>query len=222
MGSWVERNKERVAGYKKKYRDKNSETLNRKRRENYEINREAMREYHRKWRENNKEHLAQYRKDNNERRCEYNRKWVEENRERVNERARDYYRQSKKDPDFIAKWSMRNMLARVLKLSNTEKKDRTENLLGYSGEELARHIESLMLEGMSFEEKNFHIDHIYPISRYLSEGVADPSVINALSNLAPMYPEDNLSKGAKPLQEWLEERGEGSREWKLYSRLLHR
>lgn len=42
-----------------------------------------------------------------------------------------------------------------------------------------------------------HIDHIVPVSKLVSDGETDPAVINALSNLRPMWAADNLAKGAK-------------------------
>ena len=148
--------------------------------------------------------------------------WYQNNRERSNEYHREYRKKKWKDsPEIMIVSRCRDFVRRFSERFEGKTNFVKSNKLGYSPLELKEHIESLFLEGMSWEDtSSFHIDHIYPVSRYLSEGVTDPAVINALTNLAPMYPEDNLSKGAKTLEEWLSSKGEGSREWNLYSSLL--
>jgi len=70
--------------------------------------------------------------------------------------------------------------------------------LGYTPEELVRHIESLFEDGMSWDNHGeWHIDHVKPISAYLDEGVTDPSIVNALGNLRPLWAKDNLVKGSR-------------------------
>jgi hypothetical protein len=50
---------------------------------------------------------------------------------------------------------------------------------------------------MSWENRDeWHVDHINSIKSYVDDGVTDPKVINALSNLQPLWVEDNLKKGA--------------------------
>jgi len=69
---------------------------------------------------------------------------------------------------------------------------------GYTQEQFIQHIESQFIDGMTWGNRNeWHIDHIKPISLFLKEGVTDPNIINALSNLQPLWAKDNLSKGAK-------------------------
>lgn len=78
------------------------------------------------------------------------------------------------------------------------KTDRTFHLLGYARSDLIRRIESTFSEGMSWENYGeWHIDHIVPISHYISSGETDPKVINALSNLMALWAADNISKGGK-------------------------
>ena len=43
----------------------------------------------------------------------------------------------------------------------------------------------------------WHIDHIKPIVQFAREGITDPKIINALSNLQPLWAEENLRKNAK-------------------------
>jgi hypothetical protein len=83
-----------------------------------------------------------------------------------------------------------------LKRSLTNKTDRTHVLLGYTKDELITHLEAQFLEGMSWDNHGaWEIDHIKPVSLFLKENINDPSVINALDNLQPLWKDDNRQKG---------------------------
>lgn len=93
---------------------------------------------------------------------------------------------------------MRNMIGRVLKRSYSDKTNTTVIMLGYTADQLVEHIESLFAEGMSWDNYGeWHIDHIVPVKWWLDNGVTDPSMINALINLQPLWASDNLIKGCK-------------------------
>ncbi|AVH85447.1 hypothetical protein Rostov1_00057 [Vibrio phage Rostov-1] len=47
----------------------------------------------------------------------------------------------------------------------------------------------------------WHIDHIKPVAQFKREGITDPKIINALSNLQPLWAEENLKKSDKTLDE---------------------
>lgn len=67
--------------------------------------------------------------------------------------------------------------------------------LGCSRDELCSHIESRFTEGMTWENmKEWHIDHVKPLSSF---NVLDPSErkkANHFSNLQPLWAIDNLKK----------------------------
>lgn len=88
---------------------------------------------------------------------------------------------------------MRDSIRRLL----ISKKGRTEDILGYSRDQLVLHLEKQFLKGMSWENKGeWHIDHIIPIAEHLKNGVTDPAVINCLTNLRPIWADANLRKGS--------------------------
>lgn len=102
------------------------------------------------------------------------------------------------DPYFRTKKAVRAMLKRVLRNTNSEKLKSTDAAHGYSPEELKRHIESQFAPGMSWENHGeWHIDHIVPVSYFIENGEKDPSVINALENLQPMWADENMAKSNK-------------------------
>jgi hypothetical protein len=80
-----------------------------------------------------------------------------------------------------------------------------ESLLGYTIEELSRHIERQFTKGMTwdkFMDGEIHIDHIIPVA------FLKPAEINsdefracwALSNLQPLWAKDNREKSDKLLK----------------------
>ena len=59
-----------------------------------------------------------------------------------------------------------------------------------------KHIEDNFKNGMSWDNYGeWHIDHIRPISSFPVD--AKPSEVNALSNLRPLWANENISKGNK-------------------------
>lgn len=94
----------------------------------------------------------------------------------------------------------KRMLRRVLTMARVRKDLPTERLLGYTQSELRIHLESGFAEGMSWHDRSsFHIDHIVPVAHFFRNGIYDPAVINALSNLQPLTPQENRVKSDRVL-----------------------
>lgn len=101
-------------------------------------------------------------------------------------------------PEYKSSVACRNMLKRVLRKGKVNKIGGSYEMLGYDREELMSHLESLFTEGMSWSNYGeWHIDHIVPVSWWLKNGVKDPSMINALINLQPLWKRDNMVKRDK-------------------------
>lgn len=94
-----------------------------------------------------------------------------------------------------ARNASKNMLRRVLVMARVRKDASTELLLGYTKDQLKRHLESQFKPGMSWAAReSFHIDHIRPVADFFRAGIFDPAQINALSNLQVLTPEQNRAK----------------------------
>lgn len=92
----------------------------------------------------------------------------------------------------------KSLLRRILKITGNKKVTKTYEALGYTEKELIAHIEKQFKPGMSWEDReSFHIDHIKPVAAFVREGIFDPKIINALSNLQPLYPDENRKKSDK-------------------------
>lgn len=156
------------------------------------------------------EHCAEARRKRKYRKCAARRRATAEGRAAhleankrylANNRAKvaDYYATKRKtDPDFAMSLWMRNSLRKVLQKSSNKKMSKSEALLGYTGQELRAHIERQFLKGMGWHNRRaWHIDHIVPVAALLKRGVTEPAVINALSNLRPLWADDNKEKRDK-------------------------
>ncbi|WP_461533441.1 hypothetical protein [Sinomicrobium sp.] len=189
-------NRERLLEEKRKYTSENRDIIRERQRKWREENPERIKELWRKWREENPDKVSdsykRWYQENRERKLAQNREWYENNREAYNEAVRKRYNNN---PDVKLATFIRGCLRKTL---NEEKDAPSFEIVGYTPQELREHIESQFIEGMTWENHGeWHIDHIVPISYMIHQGETDPAVINALSNLQPMWAEENLSKGAK-------------------------
>lgn len=137
------------------------------------------------WRSKNKDKLSAYSK-----------KYKNENRDALNKAERD---RRKNDPEFKCLRLCRDILRRTLASTGSKKNNRTFSLIGYTHDELKAHIERQFTKGMCWSKvgSEIEIDHIYPLSKMIKEGVKDPAIINALSNLIPRWKDENRKKGSK-------------------------
>jgi hypothetical protein len=200
------------------YYQKNAEKVIKQTREYLERNKEKMlewkREYSRKWYIENQEHIK-----------EYSKKYYEENKSKERERSKRFFENnpdyrknySKKwkenNPDYEKEW-LRNKreidpafrlsknLGRHIRESINRCKGgyHWEDLLGFTLQELKEHLEKQFKSGMTWNNYGiWHIDHIRPISSFSFNSYKDKEFKEcwALSNLQPLWAEDNLKKGNK-------------------------
>lgn len=146
----------------------------------YKENREVILKNNKEWRQNNKD-----------RRNEYMREWRANNKELYN----SYQRKRRKTPEGKMEGFCRNALKRCLKYKNGKK---TSEILGYTKDDLVKHIESQFSKGMKWSNHGeWEIDHIVSVAEMIASGVRDPKAINSLSNLRPIWRFENRSKGGR-------------------------
>lgn len=137
-----------------------------------EANAEKCRQRTRDWRAKNKEARAAYQR-------EYMR----------NLRATDPVRKLRRDfSSYVSISLSRRGLYKAGKLAD---------ILGYTAEELARHIERQFVHGMSWDNRSeWHIDHIIPLASFCFASTDDPEFKRAwsLPNLRPVWKHENLKK----------------------------
>jgi hypothetical protein len=203
-----ERYREYYKEYNKKYWEKNKERLkieNRERYKKYSKDPEAIKRKHKsqkKYAMKNREKIlayhAKYRAENKE---EINRKireWYYKNTKKVKERIKIYNKVYRNTLHFKIKDNMRRRIRTALKKDGGKKTKRTMKLVGCTAEQLKQHIEKQFKPGMSWEQRNsFHIDHIIPCASFDLTKLSQQKKCFHYTNLQPLYPIENIKKGAK-------------------------
>lgn len=172
-----------------------------------ELNREHVTENRKRWRNENKEALDQYRimyELKNKEKVQQRRKaYRNNNKEKYRELARQYYKEVKsKNPKYKIRKNMAQLIRNSLK--NQKKNVHWEQLVGYTLSELTEHLEVQFLPGMSWDNYGFwgwHIDHKKPVAWFSFTSYEDPEFKEcwSLSNLQPLWCEDNWRKGARTI-----------------------
>lgn len=145
--------------------------------------------------------------------------WRKANREKINAQVRANYHSRKQGTtrkrqtyeEFKAKKTkyvmgryhsepafklMMNLRRRVrLALEGNSKSAATQALLGCTVDELLKHLEAQFTEGMTHD--NIDVDHIVPCASFNLEDPQQQRRCFHFSNLQPLFPTDNQSKGAK-------------------------
>lgn len=171
-------------------------------RASYHKNKDKAKETHRRWREKNREKRLEYcrnwHRKNREQSLAVSRKWKKENPDAVREYERTHKKQRlKNDPLFKLARNCRIRIHSVLgKKSSAKTGSRMWKLLGCTGEELAKHLESQFVDGMSLDNYGqWHIDHITPLASANTED--EIKALCHYTNLQPLWAIDNIKKGAK-------------------------
>ena len=189
-----------------------------------ESNRDRVRQLRAKWAEENPEKIKamkdawlasnpSYEKDRSRRRREVftedDRKTAAQRQSSWRNRNPDKVRVSNKksnekrmaNPKGKLEITIRNGMMRGIK-KGSKAGARTFDILGYTVDELFAHLESLFSAGMTWDNHGrggWHIDHIIPLSafNYHTPHDMDFKLAWSLSNLQPLWQEENLRKHAK-------------------------
>lgn len=115
--------------------------------------------------------------------------------DRRNRDMKLFYKEFYKKNIHLFAW--RNLLKNYLNRRGIIKNDKTQNILGYSSDELKYHLESLFTSDMSWSNygKYWQIDHIIPVSLFKEDTPA--TIVNCLKNLRPLEKFENNSKSNK-------------------------
>lgn len=101
-------------------------------------------------------------------------------------------------PEAVARRKMRSTAKNALRrsLRGAAKVGRTSELLGYTPDALRAHLEGQFLPGMSWDNYgDWEVDHRRPIASFPLD--APLRVVNALTNLQPLWKMDNRRKHAR-------------------------
>jgi len=184
--NYYHKNKKEISEKKKKYYRENKELFRERRKKNYARSRDNELKQMKEWKANNREKIKEYNK-------EY--KSTKEFREYRNEYQRDQYANNEL---YKLRKTISTFCWRVTDAVKQQKELQSLEYLGCSLDEFKLHIESLWLEGMTWENHGvdgWHIDHKIPLDWFVKNS-DDPWEANYFTNLQPLWAADNLSKGA--------------------------
>lgn len=123
------------------------------------------------------------------------REWRRENPERVKELKKRY---SDKKASTIKGRLSSNMASGIYKSLKRKKNGyHWESLVGFTAEQLKKHLEAQFVDGMSWDNYGkWHIDHIIPITffQYSSFNDVEFKMCWRLENLQPLWASDNIRK----------------------------
>lgn len=88
------------------------------------------------------------------------------------------------------------MVSISLKATGKIKDRNTKKLLGYTYCDLKEHITSHP-NWNDLQDKDWHLDHIFPIKAFMDYKIFDLQIINALDNLRPLEAKANMQKQGK-------------------------
>jgi len=189
--------------HKKEYTKQNEKHLEECRKARYEQNKEHFRNLRKeRYKGRNKliyaERTAAHYIKNRDTYCARTKKYYAENKALIISKSKQQKkRQYETDPLFRAKIKLRGVVRSTFKRIGKSKPTNTLKLLGCSWEEAKLHFEKLFQPGMSWNNMNeWHIDHIRPVADWKEDEL---HLMNHISNLQPLWAEDNLIKGSKIL-----------------------
>ncbi|WP_144340249.1 HNH endonuclease [Sinorhizobium sp. BJ1] len=202
LKKWKEENPDKVAAASKRSAAKNAEKIKIKGKEYYERNKENILVKASEYRSANKDAIKISKKkhyeNNRDEVIAASLKWAADNPEKVRERVQRSNKKRRKSLKIRLEESVSTYMRRGL-LGGSAGERRTFEILGYTSEQLKRHIEAQFVDGMTWGNwgiRGWHIDHIVPLTAFNYETPDDPDFKKAwaLSNLQPLWAADNIRK----------------------------
>jgi predicted nucleic acid-binding Zn ribbon protein len=112
---------------------------------------------------------------------------------------------SKRCREIIGK-KIYKMMQTCYNAIGTQKADRSHKVLGYTPNQLLKHIQTFPQWG-KLKKKSWHLDHKFPIIAFVENNINDISLICCLENLQPLAGKENCSKNGTydqaAFEEWL-------------------
>ena len=184
--------KKRQMDYNKNWRRKNPERVKELRRKWDKENPEKKKEMDKKYREENRDRLLRQKR-------EYSQRLDVKERRRKSGYGKRYYHRKIKDPTWRLNHNIHIEVWRDLK--KNKRNINWEKLVGYTKEDLIKHLESQFIIGMTWENYGsyWEIDHIIPRSafNFTSPDDSQFKFCWSLNNLQPLECSKNRSKGNK-------------------------
>jgi hypothetical protein len=184
---------------------KNKEHLLRLAKLYYQTHKEERKKHLQETKEKQKEYAKKYysKPEVKLARQQYGKEYRKNNQEKIKKHARDYKEKRnlkhaermKTDPLYKVKCALRCAVKTAFYRIKENKPTKSANLLGCTWQEAKTHIENLWQEGMNWDNYGqWHIDHKRPVSSFAKNEL---HLMNHISNLQPLWANDNFAKGDK-------------------------
>lgn len=195
--NYYEANKNNILKKRKIYRQNNPDKIQASKKKYYFNNKDVIIEKYNKYRAANIDRIREvqrvYSNNNREKLFTKNKEWRTKNLHNTAAYWRSRY---KNDEQYKLRVICRQLVRRMVLSTGAKKNFKSQEILGYTPDQLKAHITSKFKPGMSWDNYGeWHIDHIIPISSATTfyEGLK----LSQLDNLQPLWAEENLTKGCK-------------------------
>jgi len=147
-----------------------------------------------------KTYLAKYHSKNRDKilksRVEYHKKYRKENRDAIRKRQKKYKRSLKgRLLENVRKRVHQYVYAHI---NHKKVRDIVKEDIGCSVDFLIQYLEKKFKPGMNWDNYGeWHIDHIFPVSKVNLENEEELQKVCHYSNLQPLWAKENMSKGSK-------------------------
>ena len=204
--AYREANKEKVAAGKKRCYEAKKEYYSESRKNKYRENREQILAGQAEYRRNNKEKIRAsnlaYKAANREilskKQVEYQRRVADKRREYIKKYVKE---RRQTDKLYALRTNIRSRFKFELAKRGESKWIKVNGYLGCSWLELQEYLKSQFTDGMSWDNYgDWHVDHIIPLA--IAENRDELIKLCHHTNLRPLWASDNISKGAKILDEF--------------------
>jgi hypothetical protein len=203
MRNLTEAQKARLAENLRRWRAENPERYRQTRRAWEARNAVRMKRARREWQAKNRDRINALARARYAANPELGRLKLKQKRQRAGAKYRQQIKRSRTKVRSTPEGRIYHRIGQSIRsaLRGAKRRCRWELILGYSREELCRHLESQFTSGMTWEKflaGQIDIDHIRPrmTFSYLSLRDAQFKECWALSNLRPMWAHENRSRGA--------------------------
>ncbi len=195
--NWAHR--EKIIKYLKAYYQNHKEEAKKYRKTYYQNHKEELDILNKKYQQNHKKEMSKYRKKCYQKHKEQRKMYGREYCQRPEVKKRKEIR-FKIEPKYKLKKNISNLIR--ISLKRNKSGYHWETLVGYTLEDLKKHLENQFKDGMNWEKfmkGEVHIDHIIPVSAF---NFSKPEHIDfkrcwALNNLQPMWAKENMEKQDK-------------------------
>lgn len=195
---WCQNNKKKHKEQRKKYRKRNKEKIKKRDKIYQQRNKEKAKELHKKYYQHHKEKIKKRSK-----------RYAQNNKEKINRISRIYAKHRLlNDAIYKIRKNLRSRLWKAIKESGGKKHARTMELVGCSIEFVKEHLESQFDSKMNWNNYGsyFHIDHRIPCASFDLTNSEEQKKCFHWSNLQPLEGKENMSKGAKILPQYLNQK----------------